>query len=54
MATLHRENFIALTDRVPGLTDGENAWFTRLPGIGHEYSAWVVGLYNFLQVVFAM
>lgn len=23
MATLHRENFIALTDRVPGLTDGE-------------------------------
>lgn len=54
MATLHRENFIALTDRVPGLTDGENAWFTQLPGIGHEYSAWVVGLYNFLQVVFAM
>lgn len=23
MAALHRENFIALTDRVPGLTDGE-------------------------------
>ena len=54
MAALHRENFIALTDRVPGLTDGENAWFTQLPGIGHEYSAWVVGLYNFLQVVFMM
>ena len=54
MATLHRENFIALTDRVDGLTDTENAWFTQLPGLGHEYSAWIVGLYNFLQVVFMM
>ena len=54
MAALHRENFIALTDRVDGLTDGENAWFTQIPGIGHEYSAWIVGLYNFLQVVFAI
>ena len=54
MFTLHRENFIAITDRVNGLTDGENAWFTRIGNVGHEYSAWVLGLYNFLQVVFAM
>lgn len=54
MAALHRENFIALTDRVDGLTDTENAWFTQITGIGHEYDAWIVGLYNFLQVVFAM
>lgn len=52
MMPLHRENFIAVTDRVEALTDGENAWFTRIPDIGHEYSAWIVGLYNFLQVAF--
>ena len=54
MFALHRENFIAITDRADSLTDGENAWFTRIDGVGHEYSAWVLGLYNFLQVVFAM
>ena len=54
MAALHRENFIAITDRVAGLTDTENAWFTLVADAGHEYSAWIVGLYNFLQVVFMM
>ena len=53
-AALHRENFIAITDRVDGLTDTENAWFTLVADAGHEYSAWIVGLYNFLQVVFMM
>ena len=54
MAVLHRENFIAITDRVAGLTDTENAWFTLVADAGHEYGAWIVGLYNFLQVVFMM
>ena len=54
MAALHREQFITITDRVDGLTDGENAWFTQIQGVGHEYSAWIAGLYNFLQVVFAL
>lgn len=54
MAALHREQFIALTDRVNALTDGENAWFTQIRGAGHEYTAWIAGLYNFLQIVFAM
>lgn len=54
MAALHRENFIAITDRVDGLTDTENAWFTLVADAGHEYGAWIVGLYNFLQVVFMM
>ena len=54
MAALHRENFIAITDRVDGLTDTENAWFTLVVDAGHEYGAWIVGLYNFLQVVFMM
>ena len=54
MSKLHRAQFIELTDRVDGLTDGENAWFTQIPGAGHAYSAWIVGLYNFLQVAFAM
>ena len=47
MAALHRENFIAITDRVAGLTDTENAWFTQVADAGHEYGAWIVGLYNF-------
>jgi hypothetical protein len=54
MAALHREQFIAVTDRTDKLTDGENAWFTQVRSVGHEYSAWIAGLYNFLQVAFMM
>ena len=49
----HRDQYRTIVSSCPALTDGENASFTDIKGVYHEYKAWGEGLYNFLLVVFA-
>lgn len=52
MRALHHNQYFYLCDKLDWLTDGENGAYTDVNGAYHEYHAWSVGLYNFLQVLF--
>lgn len=50
----HRGQYRMLADWVDRITDGKNAAFTEIKNGQHQYSSWSLGLYNFLQVCFAL
>ena len=51
---LHKGQYAQLVGYANGLTEGENAAFTEIQGVGHEYAAWAAGLTNFLSVAFSL
>ncbi|MBQ7737883.1 MAG: hypothetical protein IJT62_08640 [Oscillospiraceae bacterium] len=54
MFDLHKWQYGYLESLANGITDGVNAAFTPIENAPHEYVAWSTGLYNFLQVAFAL
>ena len=52
--SLHWNQYHDLVWRCDGLTEGENAAFTELDELGHTYTAWSIGLYNFLPLLFPL
>lgn len=48
----HLQSYRVLVDACDGLRDGENAVFLQLRQHPHVYSAWSLGLYNFLPLLF--
>ena len=53
MYDTHFNQYHELVRKVDGVTDGDNAAFTKVNMCGHDFRAWGTGLYNFLRVVFA-
>ncbi len=51
--SLHWNQYHDLVWRCDGLSEGENAAFTEFEALGHTYTAWSIGLYNFLPLLFA-
>lgn len=51
--SLHWNQYHDLVWRCDGLEDGVNAAFTEFEALGHIYTAWSLGLYNFLPLLFA-
>jgi enterochelin esterase-like enzyme len=51
--SLHWNQYHDLVWRCDGLSEGENAAFTEYEALGHTYTAWSIGLYNFLPLLFA-
>lgn len=51
--SLHWNQYHDLVWRCDALEDGVNAAFTEYEGLGHIYTAWSLGLYNFLPLLFS-
>lgn len=51
--SLHWNQCHDLIWRSDALTEGENAFFTALSGYEHEPGAWILGLHNFLPLLFS-
>ena len=51
--SLHWNQYHDLVWRVDRLIEGENAAFTEIEALGHNYTAWSIGLYNFLPLLFS-
>lgn len=52
MGWQQNDEYHTLIGESTALSEGKNAWFQYVDGAGHEYRAWVTGLYNFLQMAF--
>ena len=48
-----KNNYTRLVNNAAPLIDGDNAYFHEYEGLTHVYSAWSLGLYNFLPLLFS-